>query len=133
MNAPHTLAALRRRHWLLQAAAAVATATLASTGGAQTAKLPTKGGEPVELKWDDLVPKGWDPMKGLPANAGNLAILGDGCHRQRPQRRIFLGIATERKGEGDVNQCDLGFHDVSYFFFWIGDNGIHWTALIRRR
>jgi hypothetical protein len=78
MNAPHTLAALRRRHWLLQAAAAVATATLASTGGAQTAKLPAKGGEPVELKWDDLVPKGWDPMKGLPANAGNLAILGDG-------------------------------------------------------
>ena len=78
MNAPHTLAALRRRHWLLQAAAAVATATLASTGGAQTAKLPAKGGEPVELKWDDLVPKGWDPMKGLPANAGNLAKSGPG-------------------------------------------------------
>jgi len=38
------------------------------------AKAP--GGAPVEIKWDDLVPKGWDPMKGLAT--GNLGLLNDG-------------------------------------------------------
>jgi len=34
-------------------------------------------GTHVEIKWDDLVPKGWDPMKDLPGG-GNIGLLNDG-------------------------------------------------------
>ncbi|MBL0086831.1 MAG: DUF3299 domain-containing protein [Ideonella sp.] len=67
-----------RRQWLMQAGATLASWSMLGPALAQAVKPPAKTGEPVEIKWDDLVPKGWDPMKGLPANAGNLAILGDG-------------------------------------------------------
>lgn len=74
---------LARRQWLAHAGTGLAALLAADLTHAQTqapaqAKPPAKAGEPVEIKWDDLVPKGWDPMKGMPANAGNLAILGDG-------------------------------------------------------
>ncbi len=74
MNAPR----LARRQWLVHAGAAFTALLTPHVVQAQTTKPAGKAGEPVEIKWDDLVPKGWDPMKGMPANAGNLAILGDG-------------------------------------------------------
>jgi len=74
---------LARRQWLAHAGTGLAALLVADLADAQAqapaqAKPAAKAGEPVEIKWDDLVPKGWDPMKGMPANAGNLAILGDG-------------------------------------------------------
>jgi len=69
---------LARRQWLVHIGATLAALSTAGLAQAQTSKPAAKLGEPVEIKWDDLVPKGWDPMKGMPANAGNLAILGDG-------------------------------------------------------
>ena len=69
---------LARRQWLVHIGAHLAALSTAGLAQAQTSKPAAKLGEPVEIKWDDLVPKGWDPMKGMPANAGNLAILGDG-------------------------------------------------------
>ena len=52
-----------RRRWLQQLGAALlAGAAAAST--AQPLPKPEPGGF-TELRWDDLVPKGWDPTKGL--------------------------------------------------------------------
>ena len=52
-----------RRRWLQQLGAAL----LAGAAAASTAQ-PLPKPEPgsfTELRWDDLVPKGWDPTKGL--------------------------------------------------------------------
>jgi len=73
-----------RRQWLCTLAAA----TLATAAGplwAQTAASkpapakPAATGGFTELRWDDLVPKGWDPMKGLKDKGfGNIGMLNDG-------------------------------------------------------
>ena len=56
---------LARRQWLVHIGATLAALSTAGLAQAQTSKPAAKLGEPVEIKWDDLVPKGWDPMKGL--------------------------------------------------------------------
>jgi len=63
-----------RRQWLLAAAALLAPALAA----AQPLPKPGPGGY-TELRWDDLVPKGWDPMKGLKDKGliGKLGALDD--------------------------------------------------------
>lgn len=74
--------ATRRR--LLQLGAAAAAAHIGSNAAAQAgaASAPAKPRVVdgyTELRWDDLVPKGWDPMKGLQdKGANNIAMLNDG-------------------------------------------------------
>jgi hypothetical protein len=68
-----------RRHWLHAAAGLLATITLPAL--AQTPPRPsaTSAGY-TEIRWDDLVPKGWDPMKLMKDKGvgGNMAALQDG-------------------------------------------------------
>ena len=52
-----------RRRWLQQVGATLLTGAAAAST-AQPLPKPGPGGF-TELRWDDLVPKGWDPMKGL--------------------------------------------------------------------
>ena len=64
-----------RRRLLLATGAALIAGPLA----AQPLPKPSTSGAFTELRWDDLVPKGWDPMKGLKDKGiGNLAALNDG-------------------------------------------------------
>ena len=64
-----------RRRLLLATGAALIGGPLA----AQPLPKPSTSGAFTELRWDDLVPKGWDPMKGLKDKGiGNLAALNDG-------------------------------------------------------
>jgi hypothetical protein len=64
-----------RRRLLLATGAALITGPLA----AQPLPKPSASGAYTELRWDDLVPKGWDPMKGLKDKGiGNIAALNDG-------------------------------------------------------
>ena len=67
LYAPNTIEAAAggptRRRWLQQAGAALLTGAAAART-AQPLPKPGPGGF-TELRWDDLVPKGWDPMKGL--------------------------------------------------------------------
>lgn len=70
---------LSRRRWLHAAGALLATAALPVA--AQPAGRPsaTSAGY-TEIRWDDLVPKGWDPMKLMKDQGlgGNLNMLQDG-------------------------------------------------------
>ena len=68
---------LSRRPVLLQALAVLLAALLPSLGRAQPLAKPGPGGF-TELRWDDLVPKGWDPMKGLRDKGINPNALVDG-------------------------------------------------------
>jgi hypothetical protein len=57
---------------------AMAAPLLAHHASAQPLPKPGPGGF-TELRWDDLVPKGWDPMKGLrDKGIGNANALVDG-------------------------------------------------------
>jgi hypothetical protein len=57
---------------------ALAAALAAPAAWAQPLPRVTAGGY-TELRWDDLVPKGWDPMKGLQGKGiANLGALNDG-------------------------------------------------------
>ncbi len=68
---------LSRRRWLALAATGAAALPLAGPALAQTAPAKAAPGAPVEIRWDDLVPKGWDPMKGIP-NTTAMGLLNDG-------------------------------------------------------
>jgi len=67
-----------RRLWLQAAASLVAATTLPA--GAQVRPKPTVDSAGyTEIRWDDLVPKGWDPTQLLKdKGGGNLAALQDG-------------------------------------------------------
>jgi hypothetical protein len=67
-----------RRQWLLAAAAATTALPLAAF--AQPLPKPSANSAGyTEIRWDDLVPKGWDPMKGLKDKGiGNPNALIDG-------------------------------------------------------
>jgi hypothetical protein len=57
-------------------------APAAAEGAAQVASgtaRPTPAGGYREIKWDDLVPQGWDPMKDF--KSSNLSLLKDGDPR----------------------------------------------------
>ena len=70
--------AARRR--LLAAGLALPAALLVLPAAAHAQPLPKPGpGLYTELRWDDLVPKGWDPMKGLrDKGITNPGVLIDG-------------------------------------------------------
>ena len=85
-----TGAAPGRRQWLL------AGAVLVLSGGAVTAQpLPKASAGSsgyTELRWDDLVPKGWDPMKGLrDKGISNPGLLMDGD----PQTQALMNQMRE--------------------------------------
>jgi hypothetical protein len=71
-NDSNPLAAPRRRHLLAQLAAAA----LSGVSFAALAQAASKPGAYTELRWDDLVPKGWDPMGGFKDK--NIGALVDG-------------------------------------------------------
>lgn len=60
-----------RRRWLGRTLGLA----LAGFGGALQAQPASKAGGYTELRWEDLVPKGWDPMKGF--NARDVGALND--------------------------------------------------------
>ncbi len=66
-----------RRRWLQ-----ITTTVLAAAAWpvlAQPQPKPQTSGPYTEIRWDDLVPKGWDPMQGLKDKGlGNTAALNDG-------------------------------------------------------
>lgn len=62
-----------RRAWIARAAALLALPTLVGAQPSAPAR-PGAGGY-ANIKWDDLVPKGWDPMKGL--GDTNIALFDD--------------------------------------------------------
>jgi len=75
-------------------------------GAVQAQPLPkvTAGGY-TELRWDDLVPKGWDPMKGLRERGiTNLALLNDGDPKAmellRQMRELWDNAPTEPQLDG---------------------------------
>lgn len=63
---------IRRRHVAFTFAAM-------STISALSALVPTAHAAPREIKWDDLVPKDWDPTKGF--KGGSFGALNDGDPR----------------------------------------------------
>ncbi|OGB07662.1 MAG: hypothetical protein A3E25_11190 [Burkholderiales bacterium RIFCSPHIGHO2_12_FULL_69_20] len=66
---------ITRRRLLL----AIGAALIAGPVAAQPLPRPSASGAYTELRWDDLVPQGWDPMKGLKDKGiGNMAALNDG-------------------------------------------------------
>ena len=68
---------LSRRPVLLQAGAVMLAVLLPTLGRAQPLPKPGPDGF-TELRWDDLMPKGWDPMKGLRDKGINPGALVDG-------------------------------------------------------
>ena len=67
---------LHRRHWLQSAAGLLAACALPLA--AQPKPTANSAGY-TEIRWDDLVPKGWDPTKAFKDQGmTNLAMLNDG-------------------------------------------------------
>jgi hypothetical protein len=96
---PTPAAPVRRRHLL-----PLAVALLAAPRWALAQQPKTTGGY-TELKWDDLVPKGWDPMKGLKEKGlGNVALLNDGDPKvaalMREMREAWDNAPTEPTLDG---------------------------------
>ena len=91
-------AVLLHRRQLLCALTATALAVSALPLRAQTAATKPAAAKPAakpsatggftELRWDDLVPKGWDPMKGLKDKGfGNIGMLNDGDPKTQDMMR----------------------------------------------
>jgi len=73
-----TVHLLARRRWLAASIGALAAAALAPSSLAQSPPAARPGAGPhVEIKWDDLVPKGWDPMKGVAGDPASMGMLSD--------------------------------------------------------
>ena len=68
-------------------------AALLGAGPALSQPLPKAGpGGYTELRWDDLVPKGWDPMKGLrEQGVSNPNVLVDGD----PKTQALMNLMRE--------------------------------------
>ena len=99
----------RRRLLLLQLGAALS--VLPGLTQAQTqaptppAPKPSATGAYTELRWDDLVPKGWDPMQGFKDKGlGNAAALNDGDPKtmelMRQMRAAWDKAPTETSLDG---------------------------------
>ncbi len=86
---------LSRRHLLLLSLAAASPARLNAQPAAKPAAYAT-------VTWEDLVPKGWDPMKGL--QAPGLAALNDGdpaaSDMMRKMREAWDNAPAEPKLDG---------------------------------
>jgi uncharacterized protein len=103
---PADLSPTRRR--LLQLGAAAALAPWAAGASAQAASAPAKPKVVdgyTELRWDDLVPKGWDPMKGLKDKGmNNIGMLDDASPKtielMRQMREAWDNAPTEPALDG---------------------------------
>ncbi len=80
--------ALPRRRWLQSAAGLLAAAALPLAVHAQPQPQPRPTANSAgytEIRWDDLVPKGWDPTKALKDQGmTNLDMLNDGDPKAAP-------------------------------------------------
>ena len=88
-----------RRHWL-QAAAALLAAGTWPLAAQPLPKPTTNSAGYTEIRWDDLVPKGWDPTQLLKdKGGGNLAALQDGDPKAnallQQMREIWDNAPTE--------------------------------------
>lgn len=111
MSAAPARLVVARRRWL-QAAGLLALAPLAAPG--ELRAQPTGGNRPppaskpggyTELRWDDLVPKGWDPLKAFrDKGITNLAALNDAdpqvAELMRTMREVWDNAPTETALEG---------------------------------
>jgi hypothetical protein len=107
LYSPHTIAAATdestRRRWLPQVGAALLSAAAAPS---IAQPLPKAGpGGFTELRWDDLVPKGWDPMKGLrDKGISNPGALMDGDPKTQAlmnqMRELWDNAPTEPSLDG---------------------------------
>ena len=96
----------RRR--LLQMGAVLAVAPGLARAQSPTPAVPAKPRVVdgyTELRWDDLVPKGWDPMKGLQDKGiNNIAMLNDGDPKtidlMRQMREAWDNAPTEPTLDG---------------------------------
>jgi len=91
---PSTLRFNHRRGLLaLPLAASLAALGLPVASPVQAQPLPKAGpGGYTELRWDDLVPKGWDPMKGLrDKGVTNPSALVDGD----PKTQALMSLMRE--------------------------------------
>jgi hypothetical protein len=88
MNATHAVAAVGK-------AFVLALLLLAGTSG--LAQIPANGGAAFrEIRWDDLVPKGWDPFKDMRDKGAASVIDGSpqAQQRMRELREIFDNAPT---------------------------------------
>lgn len=110
MSRSHPCPTAPRRRRLL---AALALCPLASpsllhaqpAGGAQRPPPASRPGAYTELRWDDLVPKGWDPLKAFrDKGITNLAALNDADPKvadlMRAMRETWDNAPTEAALEG---------------------------------
>lgn len=96
---------LQNRRRLLQQAGVGLLASLLAGGLAVAQPSPKPGpGGFTELRWNDLVPKGWDPMKGLRDKGINPNALMDGDPRTeellRQMRESWDNAPTEPTLDG---------------------------------
>ena len=101
----HTPLPTRRRLIQLGAALAAVPWLAHAQPQAQPAAKPSATGAYTELRWDDLVPKGWDPTKGFKDKGlGNLAALNDGDPKtqdlMRQMREFWDNAPTEASLDG---------------------------------
>ena len=95
----------RRRLFQLGAALAAVPWLAHAQPQPQPAAKPSATGAYTELRWDDLVPKGWDPTKGFKDKGlGNLAALNDGDPKtqdlMRQMREFWDNAPTEASLDG---------------------------------
>lgn len=93
----------RRR--LLLLGAGLLTVTTLPPLAAQPLPKPSATGAYTELRWDDLVPKGWDPLQGMKDKGlGNMAMLNDGdpkaMEAMRQLREAWDKAPTEPQLDG---------------------------------
>lgn len=85
---------MTRRRWLVMA--------LAGAAGLSHGQPASKPGGYTELRWDDLVPKGWDPMKGF--RDRNVGALNDAdpkvADMMRQMREAWDNAPTEPSLDG---------------------------------
>jgi len=98
-----------RRRLLLQLGAALSALPVLAQAQPQTppAAKPSATGAYTELRWDDLVPKGWDPTKGFKEKGldlGNVGALNDGDPKtmdlMRRMREAWDNAPTEASLDG---------------------------------
>jgi hypothetical protein len=83
---------------------AIAATSVAHAAGMGAPREPGASTPVRELRWEELVPKGWDPYKLMP-NIGNGLILdgtAQALQQMRDMRRIWDEAPTNAKLDGQV-------------------------------
>jgi len=91
-----------RRRWLGHALGLLLAGATGSITGSARAQPSSKPGGYTELRWEDLVPKGWDPMKGF--RDRNISTLNDAdpkvADMMQQMREAWDNAPTEPKLDG---------------------------------